>query len=80
MSFERNSYKERNYSEDADGLAPYTDFLMEELTLFERENDSNKAKRKNKKRKWREIEAIKEEYRLRKELNSHYYDYDFPDE
>ena len=36
---------------------------------------STKNTRKSKKRKWREIEAIKEANRLKKELR--HYDYDF---
>ena len=36
MSFERNSEKERNYSEEAAGLETYTCFLLEGLHLFER--------------------------------------------
>lgn len=53
---------------------------MEESIMLESEHLSNKAKRKTKKRKWREIEAIKEENRLRKELNAFDFDYDFSDE
>lgn len=80
MSFEHYSYKDRNFTQVADGLAPYTEFLMEESIMLENEHHSNKAKRKNKKRKWREIEAIKEEKRLRRELNALDYDYDFSDD
>ncbi|MDG1923151.1 MAG: DUF3545 family protein [Glaciecola sp.] len=45
--------------------------------MLESEHHSNKAKRKNKKRKWQEIEAIKEDNRLRKELNALDFDYDY---
>lgn len=55
---------------------------MEDSIMLESEHHSNKTKRKNKKRKWQEIEAIKEDNRLRKELNAldFDYDYDFSDE
>jgi hypothetical protein len=55
---------------------------MEDSIMLESEHHSNKAKRKNKKRKWQEIESIKEDNRLRKELNAldFDYDYDFSDE
>ncbi|MFC6438986.1 DUF3545 family protein [Bowmanella sp. JS7-9] len=38
---------------------------MDDLTLLDIDLNS---KGKNKKRKWREIEALQDEYRLRKEL------------
>ena len=39
-----------------------------------------KAKRKSKKGKWREIEAIREKSRLAKELGDYEFDFDFVDE
>ncbi|MCP3427928.1 DUF3545 family protein [Opacimonas viscosa] len=40
----------------------------------------NKAKRKSKNGKWREIEAIKEKSRLAKELGAYDFNFDFSDE
>lgn len=52
--------------------------MEESLTL---ENQPPiKAKRKSKKGKWREIEAIKEKNRLDKELSAYEFDFDFTDE
>lgn len=48
--------------------------------MLESEYQSNKLQRKNRRHKWREIEAINEEKRLKKELNTLDYDYDFFDE
>ncbi len=53
---------------------------MEESIMLESEHHSTKAKRKSKKRKWREIEAIEDKNRLRKELSSLEYDFDFSDD
>jgi hypothetical protein len=84
MSFEyysyKDSYNDRNITRMSESSASYTEVLMEESIMLESEHHSNKAKRKSKKRKWREIEAIKEENRLRKELNALDYDFDFSDE
>jgi hypothetical protein len=74
------SYNDRNITRMSQSSASYKEVLMEESIMLESEHHSNKAKRKSKKRKWREIEAIKEENRLRKELNALDYDYDFSDE
>ncbi len=42
---------------------------MESVDFFNSvENESNTVKTKSKKRKWREIEAIKDKYRLKQEL------------
>jgi hypothetical protein len=88
MSFEyypyNNRYIGRNITRMSEDSTSYTEVLMEESIMLESEHHSNKAKRKNKKRKWQEIEAIKEDNRLRKELNAldfdYDYDYDFSDE
>lgn len=44
------------------------DSLNEILEILEGSDTSRKTSQKNKKRKWREIEAIKDKQRLRKEL------------
>lgn len=80
MSFEYYSYNDRNITRMSESSTSYTEVLMEESIMLESEHLSNKAKRKTKKRKWREIEAIKEENRVRKELNAFDFDYDFSDE
>lgn len=76
MSFEYYSYNDRNITRMSESSTSYTEVLMEESIMLESEHLSNKTK----KRKWREIEAIKEENRLRKELNAFDFDYDFSDE
>ena len=88
MSFEyysyNNRYIDRNITRMSEDSTSYTEVLMEDSIMLESEHHSNKTKRKNKKRKWQEIEAIKEDNRLRKELNAldfdYDYDYDFSDE
>lgn len=86
MSFEyysyNNRYIDRNITRMSEDSTSYTEVLMEDSIMLESEHHSNKTKRKNKKRKWQEIEAIKEDNRLRKELNAldFDYDYDFSDE
>ncbi len=90
MSFEYYPYNnryidrniDRNITRMSEDSTSYTEVLMEDSIMLESEHHSNKAKRKNKKRKWQEIEAIKEDNRLRKELNAldFDYDYDFSDE
>ena len=49
------------------------DSLNDKLEILEGPNTTRKTSQKNKKRKWREIEAIKDKHRLRKELEE--YDY-----
>ncbi|GEB70680.1 MULTISPECIES: DUF3545 family protein [Pseudoalteromonas] len=49
------------------------DSLNDILEILEGPNTTRKTSQKNKKRKWREIEAIKDKHRLRKELEE--YDY-----
>ena len=44
------------------------DSLNDILEILEGPNTTRKTSQKNKKRKWREIEAIKDKQRLRKEL------------
>jgi len=44
------------------------DSLNEIIEILEGSDTSKKTSQKNKKRKWREIEAIKDKHRLRKEL------------
>ncbi|MEM6982402.1 MAG: DUF3545 family protein [Pseudomonadota bacterium] len=44
------------------------DSLNEIIEILEGSDTSKKTSQKNKKRKWREIEAIKDKQRLRKEL------------
>ena len=44
------------------------DSLNEIIEILEGSDTSKKPSQKNKKRKWREIEAIKDKQRLRKEL------------
>jgi hypothetical protein len=44
------------------------DSLNDILEILEGPDTTRKSSQKNKKRKWREIEAIKEKHRLRKEL------------
>ena len=44
------------------------DSLNEIIEILEGSDTSKKTPQKNKKRKWREIEAIKDKQRLRKEL------------
>lgn len=90
MSFEYYSYNNRyidrniarNITRMSEDSTSYTEVLMEDSIMLESEHHSNKAKRKNKKRKWQEIESIKEDNRLRKELNAldFDYDYDFSDD
>jgi hypothetical protein len=84
MSFEYYSYNNRNIDRNitrmSEDSTSYTEVLMEDSIMLESEHHSNKTKRKNKKRKWQEIEAIKEDNRLRKELNALDFDYDFSDE
>jgi hypothetical protein len=90
MSFEYYPYNNRyidrnidlNITRMSEDSTSYTEVLMEDSIMLESEHHSNKTKRKNKKRKWQEIEAIKEDNRLRKELNAldFDYDYDFSDE
>lgn len=90
MSFEYYPYNnryidcniDRNITRMSEDSTSYTEVLMEDSIMLESEHHSNKTKRKNKKRKWQEIEAIKEDNRLRKELNAldFDYDYDFSDE
>jgi hypothetical protein len=84
MSFEyysyNNRYIDRNITRMSEDSTSYTEVLMEDSIMLESEHHSNKTKRKNKKRKWQEIEAIKEDNRLRKELNALDFDYDFSDE
>ena len=90
MSFEYYSYNNRyidrniarNITRMSEDSTSYTEVLMEDSIMLESEHHSNKAKRKNKKRKWQEIESIKEVNRLRKELNAldFDYDYDFSDD
>ena len=80
MSFAHSKYKDSNDVQDEDGSDSYTEFIMEEFTMLESEYQSNKLQRKNRKHKWREIEAINEKKRLKRELNTLDYDYDFFDE
>ncbi|MBQ4798399.1 DUF3545 family protein [Pseudoalteromonas sp. MMG006] len=49
------------------------DSLNDILEILEGPDTTRKTSQKNKKRKWREIEAIKDKHRLRKELEE--YDY-----
>ncbi|ATG57215.1 DUF3545 domain-containing protein [Pseudoalteromonas sp. 13-15] len=44
------------------------DSLNDILEILEGPDEKRKTSQKNKKRKWREIEAIKDKQRLRKEL------------
>ncbi|MDC3213403.1 DUF3545 family protein [Pseudoalteromonas distincta] len=44
------------------------DSLNDILEILEGPDTTRKTSQKNKKRKWREIEAIKDKHRLRKEL------------
>ncbi|GAA61130.1 hypothetical protein P20652_3004 [Pseudoalteromonas sp. BSi20652] len=44
------------------------DSLNDILEILEGPDTARKTSQKNKKRKWREIEAIKDKHRLRKEL------------
>lgn len=58
------------------------DSLDEALTVLERPEAKTKTSAKGKKRKWREIEALKERHRLRKELQEldYFNELEFDDE